>query len=100
MSSTIRPGPGYRSYGMQMYLNNKSKIETMKKVIQNTPEYRRLTPYLATAIAEGFCEGENATEEEQTAAWQYLHDTGQAYRLQGWFGRQAQGLIDAGVIYK
>lgn len=59
-----------------------------------------LTPYLATAIAEGFCEGENATEEEQIKAWQYLHDTGLAYTLQGWFGRNVTYLIEQGIINK
>jgi hypothetical protein len=57
-----------------------------------------LTPYLATAIAEGFCEGENATEEQQIEAWQYLHDTKLAYKLQGSFGRTAQQLIKEGII--
>lgn len=57
-----------------------------------------MTPYLATAIAEGFCEGEGASEEEQIEAWQYLHDTGLAYQLQGWFGRTAQSLIEQGII--
>ena len=60
----------------------------------------KLTPYLATAIAEGFCEGEEATEEPQIEAWQYLHDTGLAYKLQGWFGRNAVHLIEEGVINK
>lgn len=57
-----------------------------------------MTPYLATAIAEGFCEGENATHAEKVQAWQYLHDTGMAYRLQGWYGRTAQNLIANGII--
>lgn len=57
-----------------------------------------MTPYLATAIAEGFCEGENATREEQIEAWQYLHDTKLAYSLQGWFGRTATALIEEGII--
>lgn len=35
-----------------------------------------MTPYMACAIAEGFCEGEGASEEEQIEAWQYLIDTG------------------------
>ena len=54
------------------------------------------TPYLATAYAEGFCEGEGATKEEQLEAWQYLIDTGMAWKLQGWFGRHATALIEAG----
>ena len=55
------------------------------------------TPYLATAYAEGFCEGEGATEEEQTEAWQYLIDTGRVWSLQGWYGRTATALIEQGV---
>lgn len=56
-----------------------------------------MTPYLATAIAEGFCEGEGASEEEQIVAWQYLIDTGQVWQLQGWFGRTAMSLIEQGI---
>jgi len=55
------------------------------------------TPYLATAYAEGFCEGEGATEEEQIRAWQYLIDTGLVWKLQGWFGKAAQELIRLGI---
>ena len=58
----------------------------------------KMTPYLATAIAEGFCEGKGATREQQIEAWQYLHDTRRAYKLQGWFGRTAQDLINEGII--
>lgn len=57
-----------------------------------------MTPYLATAIAEGFCEGEDATYEQQVQAWQYLHDTRLAYQLQGWYGRQIKVLIEQGII--
>jgi hypothetical protein len=57
-----------------------------------------MTPYLASAIAEGFCEGENATREQQIEAWQYLHDTGLAYSLQGWYGRTAKQLLEEGII--
>lgn len=52
---------------------------------------------MAVAIAEGFCEGEGASETEQIAAWQHLIDTGLVSKLQGWFGRRAKALIDAGV---
>lgn len=51
--------------------------------------------YTATMIAEGV---EDADYDTQVAAWQYLHDTCLAYRLQGWFGRTARGLIHQGII--
>ena len=66
--------------------------------IRDTKEYKELTPYLATGYAEGFEEAES--EEQVIAAWQYLHDTGMAYSLQGWFGRTATQLIEEGVITK
>ena len=52
--------------------------------------------YRATGLAEGWIEASN--EDEIIEAWQYLHDTGDAYRLQGWFGRTARSLIEAGII--
>lgn len=60
-------------------------------------EKRKMTPYLATGLAEGFEEG---TEEEVLAAWQYLVDTGMAWTLQGSFGRQAARLIEQGLIHQ
>lgn len=51
--------------------------------------------YTATGLAEGFIDG---TEEERIEAWQYLENTGLAYQLQGFFGRQCHALIEAGVI--
>jgi hypothetical protein len=71
-------------------------METIKK--SRSEFYNTLTPYKATAIAEGFAEGEGATREQQIDAWQYLHDTHQAYSLQGWFGRTARSLIQHGII--
>ena len=52
--------------------------------------------YLAVGIAEGFEPAES--EEQVLEAWQYLVDTGLAYKLQGWFGRTAQILIDKELI--
>lgn len=52
--------------------------------------------YTAVGIAEGFIDAEN--EEQVRDAWQHLHDTGLAYRLQGWFGRTAAALLSQGVI--
>jgi len=59
-----------------------------------------MTNYEAVSIAEGFCEGENATKEQQIAAWQHLIDTGLAWTLQGWFGRTATRLIEQGICRK
>ena len=47
-------------------------------------------------IAEGFIEPES--EEQVVEAWQHLVDTGLAWQLQGSFGRQAEALIEQGVI--
>ena len=52
--------------------------------------------YEATGLAEGFIEAES--EEQVIDAWQHLHDTGLAYKLQGWFGRTAQNLLKQGII--
>lgn len=54
-----------------------------------------MTDLDAIMIAEGV---EEATYEEQQRAWQYLHDTGLAYKLQGWYARTAERLIEEGVI--
>jgi hypothetical protein len=55
-----------------------------------------MTPSLAVGIAEGY---ESAESEEQVIeAWQYLVDSGLAWRLQGWFGRTATDMIDQGLI--
>ena len=54
-----------------------------------------LNSYRAVALAEGFEEG---SQDEVIQAWQYLHDSGLAYQLQGWFGRRATSLIEEGII--
>ena len=56
-----------------------------------------MTDYEAVSIAEGFS-GQDESEERQTAAWQYLVNTGLCWTLQGWFGRTAASLIEAGII--
>jgi len=52
--------------------------------------------YTATGLAEGWIPSDD--EDEIIEAWQYLHDTGLAYQLQGWFGRTAQDLLNNGII--
>ncbi len=56
--------------------------------------------FTAVSIAEGFCGGEDASREQQIEAWQHLIDTGLAWSLQGFFGRQAMSLIEAGICHR
>jgi hypothetical protein len=54
-----------------------------------------INSYNAVGIAEGFIEAES--EEQVIEAWQYLIDSGLAWKLQGWFGRTANQLIEEGI---
>jgi len=65
-----------------------------------TESGKEMTPYLASAIAEGFCEGEGASAKDQILAWSYLIKTGLCYQLQGWYGRAANSIISEGLISK
>ena len=48
----------------------------------------------ALATVEGMPPYEEPTEQEVIAAWQWLIDTGHAWRLNGRYGRTADGLIE------
>ena len=50
----------------------------------------------AIGIAEGYIETDS--EEKYIEAWQYLLNPGLAWSLQGWFGRTAVSMIEAGQI--
>jgi hypothetical protein len=54
-----------------------------------------MSNYEAVGMAEGFVECPD--EDTFIAAWQHLINTGLAWRLQGWFGRHARDLIEAGT---
>ena len=78
---------------------NPHSIQAAAFTAENKPGPARpepMTDYRATALAEGFETTDDP--EEVRAAWQHLVDTGLAYRLQGWFGRTAERLIEAGEI--
>ena len=53
-----------------------------------------INTFQAVGIAEGFIEAES--EEQIIEAWQYLIDSGVVWKLQGWFGRTANQLIEEG----
>ena len=55
-----------------------------------------MEPMEAIGIAEGFIE--NDSEEKYIEAWQFLLDTGLCWSLQGWFGRTAVAMIEAGQL--
>ena len=69
------------------YYKHYKKLNLDKKIINE----------LHTAV--GICDGHirSDTVDEGLKAWQFLIDTGMCWQLQGWFSRQANNLILAGV---
>jgi hypothetical protein len=51
--------------------------------------------HYAVGICEGYIRADTA--EEEIKAWQFLIDTGMVWKLQGWFARQAESLIEIGI---
>lgn len=59
-----------------------------------------ITSYLATAYAEGFCEGEGADTIDVIKAWSYICGTKLYRSLQGFFGRTIENLIEREILDK
>lgn len=55
--------------------------------------------YTACSIVEGFADFET-TAWDEVKAWAYLIKTGHAWRLQGWYGRTANAIIEDGIVTK
>lgn len=58
-----------------------------------------ISTYDACAIIEGF-DGEEHDEEEIIDAFQALIDSGVVWQLQGFYGRSAADLINAGLCHR
>ena len=77
------------------HLHTSSELKQVVTDIHITNVLEIMSNYEATGLAEGFILAES--EEQVIDAWQHLHDTGLAYKLQGWFGRTAIDLINQGI---
>jgi len=72
------------------------EIARIERAVTGLP---KMTTFEATMIAEGMAEtvGYDPDDVElRRDAWQLLIDTGTCWQLQGWFGRTAMALIEAG----
>lgn len=97
MNGALR-GSGYSLFqkaGAWYVRQANGETMTYEEGMMLQPAKPEMTTYGACAIIEGFSGGE-PTEEETLDAWQHLIDTGDAWRLQGFYGRTARDLIDAG----
>ena len=76
-----------------------AEIENAIAGFHGLDEPRKMNIFEATMIAEGNFDiaGYEPSEEVTIEAWQMLIDTGTCWQLQGWFGRQATALIEAGI---
>ena len=79
-------------FGKKVF-NSKAELEYYKKYKKiNLAKELVMETHEAVGIAEGYIPAD--TVEEELKAWQHLIDTGMCWQLQGWFGRQAQFLIE------
>ena len=83
------------TYHINKSINQRGVSTPLTKQIKMATQ---MNDYQAVGLAEGYIEAES--ENQVIEAWQYLHDTRLAYKLQGWFGRTAQRLIQENIITK
>lgn len=69
------------------------------KNLRKSKSYKEMSIYIACSIIEGFS-GEENTQEDIATAWQYLIDTGECWKLQGFYGRTAMSLLEQGLLLK
>jgi len=55
-----------------------------------------LNSYTATGLAEGFIESDDS--HDILKAWSFLGQSGLVFRLQGWFGRNIESLVESGYL--
>ena len=68
------------------------KQKKIKKVVMKP--FKKKFPIYALEDPEGY----GMTEQDVINLWQEGVDSGIVWRLQGWYGRNAQALLDEGVI--
>jgi len=61
-------------------------------LVKEKEELGTMTTLQAVNLIEGLDEAES--DKQTVEAWQYLIDSGIAWRLQGWYGRTACRLIE------
>ncbi len=66
--------------------------------IRKTKAYKRLSPFEAVAVIEGFSDKKKITTEDLHASWQYIYDKGIHNKLQGYYGRNVDRLLKSGMI--
>ena len=83
-------------------INNPSNKKAVKDDIRDSKYYKKMDSYNATGLAEGFVEPSSKKAEEKEkeiiSAWQWLVDTGQVWHLQGSFGRNANSMLESGIL--
>jgi|TARA_B110000259_G_scaffold160508_1_gene184074 hypothetical protein len=79
-------------FGKKVF-NSKTELDYYKKYkVMEVDKNMVHDLHQAVGIAEGYIPAK--TVEEELEAWQYLIDTGVAWKLQGWFSRQASWMIE------